>query len=184
MPHSIDLPDDLFARLQKHAIPFVDTPVSVIQRALEALEAGDEDPKDDRREGAPRTFNPAAIPDLKFTSVLSASVDGKALKKSECYWNTVMLLAIVAAAKRGHSTQDILDLLTVNSEQGKREDSGYKFVSEADLSIQGQESNAAWRQAYAVASSFGIEIQLEFAWQDHPKAAMRNQKGSLYVEGK
>lgn len=184
MPHSIELPDDLFARLQDHAVPFIDTPVSVIERALDALEAGDEDPKERQREGAARTFNPAAIPDLKFTSVLSAAVAGKALKKGECYWNTVMLRTIAAAAKLGNSTQDILDLLTVNSEAGKREDSGYKFVAEADLSIQGQESNAAWRQAYTVASSFGIEVQLEFAWQDHPKAAMRNQKGSLYIEGK
>ena len=184
MSHSIELPDGLFARLQKHAIPFVDTPASVIERALEALEAGDEDPKGEQKQGAPRTFNPAAIPDLKFTSVLSASVDGKALKKGECYWNTVMLRTIAAAAKQGNSTQDILDLLTVNSERGQREDSGYKFVAEANLSIQGQESNAAWRQAYTVASSFGIEIELVFAWQDHPKAAMRNQQGSLFVEGK
>ena len=184
MSHSIEVPDDLFSRLQKHAIPFVDTPISVIERALEALEAGDKDPEDLRKEGAPRTFNPAAIPDLKFTSVLSASIDGKALKKGECYWNTIMLRTIAAAAKQGSPTQDILDLLTVNSERGERDDSGYKFVSEANLSIQGQESNAAWRQAYTIASSFGIEIELVFAWQDHPKAAMRNQQGSLFVGGK
>lgn len=183
MSYSVEIPDELFARLQRHAVPFVDTPVTVIERAMVALEAKAGDVFSEEGEGAPRAFNPAAIPNLKFTSVLSASVDGKALKKSECYWNSIMLRVIAVAAQKGHATQDILNLLTVNSEPGKREDSGYKFVPEANLSIQGQESNAAWRQGYALASSFGIAIELIFVWQDHPKAALRNQQGSLHVKG-
>lgn len=180
MTHTIEISDDLFARLQKHAIPFVDTPVTVMERALVALEAGDEDKEEGR---GIRAFNPAAPPDLKFTSVLKASVSGKSLKKSDCYWNTILMTIIASAAKNGVSSIDILDLITVNSEEGQRDDNGYKYIEAANISVQGQDSNAAWRIAYILASSFGIELDIMFAWQDHPKAVMRSQQGTFFLEG-
>lgn len=183
MPHRIEIPDDLFARLQRHAVPFVDTPTTVIERALVALEAGDEEPVHQTATSEARTFNPAAPPDLKFTTVRSASVGGQTLRKAEAYWNTIMLKVIAAAAAQGVMTDDILFLVTVNSQKGRREDNGFKYVKEANLSIQGQDANAAWRQAYTLASSFGIELEVSFIWQDNSKASKPNQAGSFFVEG-
>jgi hypothetical protein len=37
---TIDLSDDLYRRLQKHAVPFEDEPADVMARALDALERG------------------------------------------------------------------------------------------------------------------------------------------------
>ena len=183
MPHSIELPDDLFAKLQKHAVPFVDTPISVIERALMALEEGDEEPGDGRRTGEERTFNPAAPPDLTFTKPRKAMVAGNVLPNSHAYWNNVMLAVIREAAARGVSTEDLLDLITVNSQAGKRHDNGFTFVKEAGLSIQGQHANGAWRQTHVIASSIGIPVEVVFAWQNNPKAAMPNIVGSFFVDG-
>ncbi|WP_373488289.1 T4SS efffector SepA family protein [Blastomonas sp.] len=183
MVYAIELPDELFARLQRHAIPLVDTPVSVIERALRALEAGDEDPGSGAKSDANRTFNPAAPPDLSFTTLKNAKIGGKLLPKSDTFWNSVMNAVIVEAAARGIATQDILDMITVNSQAGQREDSGFKYLETAGLSIQGQAANSAWRQAYVIASSFGIELDVSFVWQANEKAAMPNSSGSFFVEG-
>lgn len=181
MPHTIELPDDLFAKLQKHAVPFVDTPITVIERAVNALEEGDEEPADTR--GRPRTFNPAAPPNLTFTKPRSAVVNGRPLPYSQAYWNAIMFEVIKEAAKRRTSTQDLLDLITVNSQPGERHDNGFTFIKEAGLSIQGQDANGAWRQTYVIASSIGISVEIIFAWQNNPKAAMPNTVGSFHVDG-
>jgi hypothetical protein len=183
MPHQIELPDELFALLQKHAIPLIDTPLTVIERALRALEAGDEEPLKPNFGSGTRSFNPAAPPDLSFTSLKSAKIAGRVIRRAELFWNTVLMETILEAAQRGSSTQDILYLITVNHHEGRREDGGFKYLEAAGLSIQGQAANSAWRQTYVLASSFGIELEIAFSWQDTPKAAQPNQMGTFFVEG-
>jgi hypothetical protein len=184
MPHSVELPDDLFAKLQKHAVPLVDTPVTVIERAVRALEQGDEEPLTGAAgSDAPRSFNPAAPPSLTHTKPRSAKVDGIALPYSEAYWNSIWFAVIRRAAARGVSTEDLLDLITTNRQVGRRLDNGFTYIEEANLSVQGQDANGAWRQTYVIASSTGIAVEVVFAWQNNPKAAMPNTVGSFHVEG-
>lgn len=183
MPPSIDLNDELFARLQKHAVPLIDTPMTVIARALDALEAGDEDPIAPSHPAGPRSFNPAAAPDLTHTTPKRAEIAQTALSKAEAYWNPIMFAVITEAAKQGASSEDLLDLLTIPAVKGKKEGSGYRFLPEANISVQGQDANSAWKQTYRIASSFGIHVQVVFVWQENPKAAMPGTTGSLFVEG-
>lgn len=183
MTPSIDLTDELFARLQKHAVPLVDTPLTIIARALDALEAGDEDPVPAAAATGPRSFNPAAPPNLAHTTPRRAQVAGISLPKAEAYWNPIMFAVITEAAKKGTSAEDLLELLTIPSVKGKKEGSGYRHLPDAGISVQGQDANSAWKQTYLIASSIGVAVQVVFAWQDNPKAAMPNATGSFFVEG-
>jgi len=196
MSPTIEITDEIFARLQKHAIPLVDTSLTVISRALDALEAGDEDPVVPTGTGTgtgtatakttatgTQSFNPAAAPNLSHTTPRRAQVDGHALSKGETYWNPIMFAVITAAAKKGTSAEDLLDLLTIPSVKGKKEGSGYRYLPGAGISVQGQDANNAWKQTYRVASSIGIHVQVVFVWQDTPKAAMPNITGSFFIEG-
>ena len=180
---SIDLTDELFSRLQKHAVPLVDTPLTVIARALDALEAGDEEPVLNSRSTGNRSFNPAAAPNLAHTTPKRAQVGDVALPKAQTYWNPIMFAVISEAAKKGVSSEDLLDLLTIPSITGKKEDGGYRYIPEAGLSVQGQDANGAWKQTYRIASSVGIHVQVVFVWQDTPKAANPGSSGSFFVEG-
>jgi hypothetical protein len=183
MPYSIELTDELFAKLQKHAVPLVDTPLTVIDRALRALEEGDEEAVSTTPSGESRTFNPAAPPDLTFTKPRSVVINGRQLPYTQAYWNAVMFEVIREAGRRGTSTQDILDLITVNSQAGVRRDNGFSYLKEADLSIQGQDSNGAWRQTYLIASSLGISVDVVFRWQNSARAAMPDVVGSFHISG-
>lgn len=182
MPHVITLPDELFVKLQAHAVPLVDTPLTIIERALAALEAGDEDASSSAHSA--QSFNPGAAPNLAHTTPRKAIVAGKMLKASATYWNPVMFAVIREAAARGVSTDDLMNLITVNCVLGEKSDHGYRFIGEAGISVQGQDANAAWKQTYRVASSLGIDVVIEFVWQDNEKAAMPNTLGSFYVGGK
>lgn len=182
MPPSIEIPDELFARLQKHAVPLVDTPLSVITRALDALEAGDEMPQPPQSAG-PRSFNPSAAPNLSHTTPTRALVGEATLPKSQAYWNPIMFAVIAEAANRGTTTDDLLDLLTIPAVKGEKEGSGYKYIAEAGLSVQGQDANSAWKQTYRIASSVGVHVQVVFVWQENPKAAMPGVTGSFFIEG-
>lgn len=183
MTPSIDLSDELFARLQKHAVPLVDTPLTVISRALDALEAGDEDTVTNSATTGPRSFNPASAPNLSHTTPRRAQVGGHTLAKGDTYWNPILFAVINEAAKSGVATEDILDLLTIPAVKGKKEGGGYRFLPEAGLSVQGQDANSAWKQTYRIASSVGIHVQVIFVWQDNPKAAMPGTTGSFFIEG-
>ena len=181
MPMNIEMPDDLFARLQKHAVPLVDTPLTVIARALEALEAGDEEPViASTREGC-RTFNPAAAPSLAHTKPLKASVDGQLLAKGETYWNPILFAVINAAADKGTSAADLIDLLTINCVEGEKAINGYRYLPAAGISVQGQDADSAWKQTHRIASSIGIPVEVTFVWQDNQKAAMPNVTGSFTI---
>lgn len=183
MTPSIDLTDELFSRLQKHAVPLVDTPLTVISRALDALEAGDEEPASKDRPSGPRTFNPAAPPNLSHSTPRRVEVGDKQLAKNETYWNPIMFNVITEVAKKGVLTEDLLDLITIPAVTGKKEDNGYRFIPEAGISVQGQDANNAWKQTYVLASSFGVRVQVVFVWQDNPKAAMPGTTGSFFIEG-
>lgn len=183
MPPTVDLTDEIFSRLQRHAVPLVDTPLTVIARALDALEAGDEEPAGTPEALGPRSFNPAAPPNLAHTTPRRAQVAGQTLTKAETYWNPIMFAVIEEAARVGVSAEDILELLTIPSIMGKKEGSGYRFLTQAGISVQGQDANNAWKQTYILASSIGIHVQVLFVWQDNPKAAMPNITGSFFVEG-
>lgn len=183
MAPSIEITDEIFARLQRHAVPLVDTPLTIISRALDALEAGDEDTISSAASTGPRSFNPAAPPNLSHTTPKRAQVAGNALPKGETYWNPIMFAVITQAAKNGVSAEDLLDLLTIPAVKGKKEGSGYRYLAEAGISVQGQDANSAWKQAYRIASSIGVPVQVVFVWQDTPKAAMPNATGSFFVEG-
>jgi hypothetical protein len=71
----------------------------------------------------------------------------------------------------------------VNCEKGDRHDTGFTYLPEAGLSIQGQNANNAWRQAYVIASSVGIPVEVSFVWQNNAKAALPNTEGSFIVDG-
>jgi hypothetical protein len=171
----------LFARLQTHAVPLVDTIDDVISRALDALEAkvgasgagGVAPPTDEAK-----VFNSASPPSLKHTVPRSMSVDGVDIKK-DVYWNTLLLEVIRAAGKRGNSPEKILAQMRTPAKAGNHSGPGYRLVKEAGLSFQQLNSDRAWNEAYRLASKFGIPISVRWVWLEKDKAHMPGAIGLM-----
>ena len=150
-------------------------------RALDALDA-----TSDSKSGptaAQMHFGTGSAPDLSFTSVKHASVDGHVLQPVETYWNSILLATVRAVVKHGGLQKQIASKLLVNYVVGQKGNGGYKYIAEADLSVQGQDANGAWKAISFLAKEFGINVEIEFTWQNNPKAANPGLSGNLSVGG-
>ncbi|MFD0939015.1 T4SS efffector SepA family protein [Methylobacterium trifolii] len=178
MAPSVSLDPSTFSRLQALAVPLVDTIDTVVNRALDALEASKTTAALEPMDG-PRSFNPAAPPNLSFTTVRSVKLGSHRFPPKETYWNSLMVECIREAAKQGKSSDEINDLILVPSIVGKKEESGYKFIQEAGVSVQGQDANAAWRAIFRLATALNLTVEVSFVWQANPKAAFPGDLGLL-----
>lgn|SRR5574337_616660 len=178
--YNVYLEQQTIARLKRFAEPLVDTVDSVVNKAVDALEKSSS--------GAPgampgrvKTFASSAPPNLAHTVVRSIILNGKIFPKTETYWNSLMIAAI-REAKKDRPTEEVAAMITVNNVIGKKEDSGYKFLEDVGLSVQGQDANAAWKAAYNILKKIKASATVAFEWQDHPKAAAPGEQAQFVVE--
>jgi hypothetical protein len=49
--------------------------------------------------------------------------------------------------------------------KGKKEDEGYRYLADVNLSVQGQDANAAWKGASHMAKQLNCPFEVIFAWR-------------------
>jgi hypothetical protein len=166
MSPAVQISPELFTRIQSFAEPLIDTLETVMDRALDALAAQGGESK----QTAPRVYNGGSAPNLSFTTVRSAVVGGKRLPAADTYWNNLLRELLRQAAKT-LTTEKLSQILPCNHVTGEKDDNGYNFIPETGLSVQAAEANRAWKAAYVIAAASKIPVEVEFDWQDNPKAA-------------
>lgn len=171
------------ARLAKHAKPFTDTVDSVVNRLLDAYEGrelAEQDDSDVITDGNIRDFsNQTPPPNLTHTKVLSVEFNRTKFPRAETTWNSLLNEAIRFARKTVKSDDEFKRLVTVNWFKGKKEDEGYRYLSDVNVSVQGQDANAAWRAALHIAKQTGRPIEVIFAWRMKEGAAYPGVTGKL-----
>lgn len=170
-------------RLQKHAKPFVDTVDTVINRLLDAYErlapALDDD-SDVVTDGNIRDFsNQTPAPNLTHTKVLSVEFNRIKFPSTEATWNSLLNEAVRLAKKTAKSDDEFKRLVTVNWVKGRKEEGGYRYLADVNLSVQGQDANAAWRGALHIARQLGRQVEVIFTWRNKEGAAHPGQTGKL-----
>ncbi len=182
MPHTITLSDPTFALLQTLAKPFVDTPESVIASLAE---------DEVKRRAAGESLKPASIvledgvprldPDrhesLTHAKLLSASFDGKDLHRPK--WNGLLDHVHVVARQRLGSFEALQKISSAHIRLGRYEEDGFHYLADADLSIQGVDSNQAWSHALGLARHLRTSIRVKFEWRHKVGAARPGQAALL-----
>lgn len=177
MTPQVNLESSTIERMKSYAEPLVDTLDTVILKALDAidmLKAKTDAPLSER------VLNPAAPPNLSYTTVKSVVFNGKPFPAAEAYWNP-LLLATVREAKKTRTKEQVKALLICNHTLGKKEDNGYKYLDDVGLSIQGQDANNAWKATYHILQAIKVPVEVIFAWQDNPKAVSPGAMGKFNV---
>lgn len=174
MSHTITLSDDLFTKLQSIAIPFTDTPESVISRLLDAEIDRVNALRNDvqaQGNGARRnlSLDPDSHPSLTHTKVLSATVDGTVIHKPN--WNRLLDRVHILARERLGSVEALRRKSDANVREGKYEKDGYHYLPESNISIQGVDSNIAWKHSLGLARALSMPIYIRFEWRDKEGAA-------------
>src|ERR1700754_266180 len=160
MAPSIDISAATFERVQKHAVPLVDSFDTVLNRLLDIVEAANTVANKNRDEAGPRKFDAARPPNLTHTKVVSAKFDGANLQPAN--WNRLLDAAVTFAAANNADFSKLRRHVSVNVVKGKKEDEGYHYLSSANVSVQGQDANAAWRYAVLVAQLFACAVEVSF----------------------
>ncbi len=182
---TIEISELTFQRLQNLAVPLVDTPDTVISRALDALEVQTKNGTQGSVAPATGTVGPLEIhpsnpPDLTHTRVSQASVAGRSVKPG---WNPLVTEMVLMARNRGLDVGKIKSISGLNVVQGERSDKGFRFVRAAGLSVQYQDANGAFRAVVGLARELGVGFEVELQWRDKEGAAHRGKLGRCRVEG-
>jgi len=179
----ISLSQPAFERLQRHAKPFVDTPESVILRALDALEQGTAPPLPvEGAGGSPeRQIDTHALPRLTHSKLLDAAIEGERLIKPN--WNSLLDEMLRRAMKRVGNFDELHRICPVNMVTGRKEDEGYSYLAEIDISVQGQDANGACRAVVTAAQALGMSLDIGFMWRLKETAAYPGERGRIRVSG-
>lgn len=172
-------------RLQAIAIPLEDTYDSAFARVLDHYEKSQTTTPQLVNPGEPvkildggrMQFSPANPPSLSFTGVHQVVIGNNQLPAGETNWNGMLLAMIREVHRKGFDAATINSMLFVNAKVGEMVGNGYKYMPDVGLSIQGQDSNAAFRQAYQLAAFNSIKFTVFFYWQAKQKAAYSGGQG-------
>lgn len=174
----ITIPDSLFKILQKHAIPLVDTPVSVIERWARHFErtsdGSSRDPKIPIANPDLDQPDPDAPPDLLHTRV-RGTFGAIAFPN----WNGLLRIAHVEAFKKAKSFEALRTATHAPIYNGNRSDCGFHYLPEVGISLQTADANHAWRYALRLARFIGTPLRASVDWRNKEKAAHRGKSCNL-----
>jgi hypothetical protein len=184
----IEIPADLFRRLQALAIPLEDTVLTVLDRAVACYEQhqlprngeknrsdGNRPNGEESRPEADRQLVPESPDSLSHTKVLAAQVG----RHSATKWNGLMVAAHRAAIQSLGGRQELLRQTIARAVEGRKEDDGYHYIPDLDISIQYVDSHGAWRNALHLAKRVRLPISVEFVWRENPNAQYPGERGSI-----
>jgi hypothetical protein len=181
MMPTVSISDSLYAKLKLLAVPFEDTVETVITRCVDfyAAKGGLSLSESTTQADQTRNFPGDNPPDLTFSRPVAIRLDGTAFEKKDLYWNNLMFEVIRRAAKK-IPTEKLKQIIVVNHVDGVGAlDKGYRFIPDAKLSVQGQDSNAAWKAAFYVVKATGMDLEVSFSWENKEKAAYPGATGRM-----
>jgi hypothetical protein len=181
----ITISDSTYAKAKAAAEPFVDTEDSVLDRALDLLLAqkglapkgnGTANGRAAGGQGDEMRL-PVGTRELTHTRLLTAVINGAALHRPD--WNSLLREIHVMARKRLGSFDAVNKASGANLHQGRHDGSGYRYLAEVGLSIQGCDANHACEYAYNLAQEMRLSLAVRFEWREDEDAAHPGRIGII-----
>jgi hypothetical protein len=171
-------------RLLGVAESFDETADSVINRlldfhALHQSQSLHSPASQDSAEVKSVVWSPFDPPRLRHTKVLAAAIGGREVSSPS--WNRLADEAVRYAFKKLGSFAALKRVTPANIVEGVKQDQGYRYLSDINLSIQGQDAEDAWRCVAQLAKSQGFSVEVHFLWRNNPDAAHPGQIGNLTI---
>lgn len=172
-----------FKRLESCIKSFADTPETVINRALDALEQLPSQPVDvdDPTPVTELQFDPSQLPDMTHTKILDAAVAGTGGQKP--HWNDLLKMMVRSAVANGRTFDEIRQLCSINMVSGQEGNQKYSYLPDIDISLRNQNANTACRTLVTLAQNLGIALDIVFEWPDKKGTAYSGQRGRLRIPG-
>lgn len=118
-----------------------------------------------------------SAPGLTFTKPLSASIEGKAIRKPR--WSSILLTMIAQVKARGPEGGNLVHELNIAAKAERYEEEGFRYHPELGISVQGQSAGDVWKEVDRLAKKWRIPVVVEFWWRQNPKAQFPGRTGRL-----
>ena len=178
---SVVIPDLLYQRLQSIAVPLEDTMITVIEKLFDFYSQNNQNNSKileyhDFNESRLK-INPNNPDCLKFTKVLQAFLDQEEIFNPN--WNLILHSAFKLALKKGVDISDLEKISSCNIFKGKKLDEGYSYLPDAKISIQGINSNDAWRNILIIMKKIQLPVTVVYKWRQNDQAIHPGREASL-----
>jgi hypothetical protein len=177
----IRIPEPVYDKLQSIAEPFIDTPASVIERLVDFYEvrasdsahASDKEKKQYVPNDDILRLNPEYPPSLIHTRIIKAKVGDFDAHN----WNDLVHASYREALLRTGSIETVAKICASKIMKGSYTESGYIYYKDIDMSIQGVNSNAAWKYSFQLAQKLDFGMRVIFQWRKMKGASNPGKKG-------
>jgi hypothetical protein len=182
----ITLNNQTVKRMLGVAESFKETPDSIINRLLdffishrEGLSGAELSRAGNPDHGA--ALDPFAPPSLRHTKLIFAKLEGREIPAPS--WNGLAEESIRIVWKKLGSFSALQKRAPANMVQGCKQNQGYRYLKDLDISIQGQDANDAWRCVARLARTQNFRIEVGFIWRDVSAAARPGETGHMAIGG-
>lgn len=178
----IEISDSDFARLQRLAVPLVDSPASVIAKLLDMAEQDKTHKSFETEESEKKLLGLSfEIPPLTHAKLLDASFSGE--KPDKYTWDGLLRLAIKHASRKAKNFDDLRKASGARMVMGEKHDEGYKYLPELGLSYQGVSADDAMKIVTRINEFLWTECTFEFEWRKKEGAAMPGKTARGHIGG-
>ena len=172
----IEVSESTFSQLQELAKPLVDNAETVIIRLISHYRNNTSGSTTIAK--SCNKHSESDDIDLKFTSVLSASIDGEEVAKAK--WIVVLRKMVgILITERGLSPEDIGKDMGTWLTKGSHNKRGFHPVKGAGVSIQNKPANDTWNKIRLLASKHNCPVEISFQWQDYEHAYRPGEEGTI-----
>lgn len=179
---TIEIFESDFTRLQRIAVPLVDTPATVFTRLLDFYESIDKETQPTPKSPpATSTFDAKSIPPMVHTKLLSASLGG--VEPEKAAWDALVRLALIKVFEANNkNAAELRRLSGANVASGRKETDGYKFVASHGFSYQGVSAEDAIDIIARCAKTLGQCVDMEFEWRNKEGAFKPGERATIRIE--
>jgi DNA-sulfur modification-associated len=129
-----------------------------------------------------RRIDPRVLPNLTHTKVLNAEIDGEDVPNAK--WNFLVNEMLRRGMQRVGSFEKLRQICPVNLFKGRKEDDGYNYLPDIDLSVQNQDANGACRTVVTAAQTLDVSLEIGFMWRLKEGAAHPGETGRINMIGR
>ncbi len=182
MMPSIEISKTDFQRLQKIAVPLIDTPRSIMTKLLDTYEeahsarSGNTVPSS---QANMERYGAGDLPPLTHTKLMAAQFDNIAPIKTS--WDALVQLALTSVIEIFQGAKELHRLSGANVVDGKKQDDGYKYLSPNNFSYQGVSAEDAAKIVARCAKALGCSASFEFEWRNKDTAYKPGQRGIVDI---
>jgi len=181
----IEISETDFQRLQKIAVPLIDTPKTVLTKLLDSYEKANSAQLPKTPNGRARApvaveeFGPSNIPPLTHAKLMAAQFGKFVPEKTS--WDSLVQLALTRVMEKCKDARELQRLSGANLVGGEKHDEGYKHLGSQGFSYQGVSAEDAAKIVVRCAKALGCAAFFEFEWRDKEGAFKPGQRAIVNV---